>query len=469
MEPISFELNGFPKTLRNEAACEKAIAKKSLTPDTPVLAYDADGTRQRILAKDHPVLSRLFGIEEDDPEPNVEEAPEIESLDEDGKQADGGAASGPPQRTGPKDAVPAGRPEPDSAPPAPSPIAEPEKNPGNAGTRDTQPIGGQSEGDAASSGEEPVVHEPAISPVKDKPWLVPAIIIGGITFVGVIFGMDDEGSTGPAYESAPEDTAAASAEVDQSATYYVASPLNVRSQPSPSGFFRAELGRNTPVTGVRASANSDWLEITQGPYAGGFVSAKYLVAEPRPTLSTSTADDYFTVKASSVYAEPTTSSYKLSDLPFATKVTVAGSISEEFAEVIIGDLSRPVGYVPWDAFGGEGGSGERRWLSIRNLCRDFKNIALSLVVDGERKNYDTYLTYAPNTSEALTYRNGSRVYVNDTELYWADLGPDFHRQSRRQVRGRGVDQTVVNGQVREMKRIVPRAGDDGEYIISFCD
>lgn len=453
MEPISFESNGFPKTLRNEAACEKAIAKKTLKPDTPVLAYNADGERQRILAKDHPILRPLFGLDEDEEATNLgtAEAPQMPDKREDEALEDEGRIV--------HEAVPA------TAEPASMHPSEPASV---EGANPNAPDERLQEGNAPTSDEQ-VVHQPPLEPSTNKPWLVPAIIIGGITFFGVIFNLDDDEAAGSATEAPPAETAAAAAEIHRSSTYYVASPLNVRSLPSGSGTLRGELARNTSISGVRASANSGWLKITDGPYAGGYVSAKYLVSEPRPTLTTSTADDYFTVKATSVFAEPLESSYKLVDLPFAFKVTVVGSVRNGFAEVIIGDLDRPVGYVPWDAFGGEGGSGDRRWLSIRNLCGEYKNIALSLVVDGVRRNYNTYLTYAPNTEEELTYRNGTRIYVNDTELYWADLGADFHRQSRRQVRGRGVDQTVVNGEIREMKRIVPRAGDQGEYIISFCD
>jgi uncharacterized membrane protein YhaH (DUF805 family) len=63
MLQISYEDDGFPKTLRSEAACRREIELGRLTADTPIVVYEENGDRTRMIAEQHSPLRPLLGLE----------------------------------------------------------------------------------------------------------------------------------------------------------------------------------------------------------------------------------------------------------------------------------------------------------------------------------------------------------------------------------------------------------------------
>lgn len=59
---ISYEYDGFPEFLRSESACKRAVELGRIGADTPIVVYEEDGDRTRMLAGEHPTLRSLLGL-----------------------------------------------------------------------------------------------------------------------------------------------------------------------------------------------------------------------------------------------------------------------------------------------------------------------------------------------------------------------------------------------------------------------
>ncbi len=59
---ISYEHDGFPEFLRSESACKRAVELGRIGADTPIVVYEEDGDRTRMLAGEHPALRSLLGL-----------------------------------------------------------------------------------------------------------------------------------------------------------------------------------------------------------------------------------------------------------------------------------------------------------------------------------------------------------------------------------------------------------------------
>ncbi len=285
--------------------------------------------------------------------------------------------------------------------------------------------------------------------------------VAGIALVIILSSGND--SESPAAEPvAPASTMAAPVEV-QSTRFYTRRSLQVHAQPFDSAPTLRPLGRGEEVFGVY-DTTARWIRLTAG--SGGFVPSSALQDNPPPPLDGTTADDYFALEPAPILSAPTYGSPELGTLAAGTKVSVFGSVNNEFAEYALDDGS--IGYVRWDAFGGIGGKGRRGWLEISNRCDVYKNLAFSLMIDGERVNRDVFWTFSPGMTDSISFDGEARIEVDGAELYYRDLGEDFHLEPQTRVIGLGIDQVLVNGVRKEMKRLVPVATDAGAYRITFC-
>ncbi len=317
--------------------------------------------------------------------------------------------------------------------------------------------------------EEPI-HAP---PPKNKGRWVPvgiAVAIVGIGFFAMSQMGDDEGGG-----FVPQDDAFGGLTNNHDAAQEVAAESgdpsfarrNVALFDSPSdgaGEIGA-LSRGDYVEVVSVDGAPDWARIA-GRQA--YVQRSALAQDNLPSLDSSTADDYFTLEPATVHSAPDYGSAVTDTIPVSTLTTVSGTVGGDFAEVPLDDGG--VGYVPWIHFGGVGGEGRRAELRVVNRCNVTKNIAFSLVVNGQRMNGNGAWTFAPGHDNAIAFSDRrDAIIVNGSELYYADIGDNWHRGPERPVRGVGVDQVRVGDDLREMSRVVPQIDSSGNYRISFCD
>lgn len=325
MKPISYELNGFPEFLRSETACQKAVERGLLKADTPVVAYGDNGLRERMLASEHPLLAPLFA--KDEPAP-----------------------AAPPSEPEPVTPAPAAPPAAHAAEPVPAPApASPQADP-------------------APPPAEPVVQDAPVPPgpgpyqpnsggASKAFWGIGALLVLGIA-ISQFGGSDQSDSTLPDAAAASDAASEAAQEVTE--TFHAVRELAVRSAPSANSSRITLLPRETVLTGVQVPSQSEagyfWLRITEGQYAGNFVSMVNLSPEPRPSLNTSQAGFWYTTEALTPLEAPDDSARPKSDsawnLGAGTRVEVggvtgAGIFSSGWAEVML-DKQAGVGYVPLD-------------------------------------------------------------------------------------------------------------------------
>lgn len=321
MKPISYESNGFPEFLRSEAACQKAVARGLLKPDTPVVAYGDDGLRERMLASEHPLLGPLFA-------PSGGEAPVVDAA-----APEVPATPAEPTVTAPKIAAPqiVATPPPVPSPPAPEP--EPQPQAPQAQTSTTGPRG----------------------PAKAV-W-----IIGGLALLALAISQCDFKPEEAAVEMpAAADAAAAPSEQVQAQSFYAVREVAIRTEPLKTASRVILLPRGTFLTGVQVPSQSEpgfyWLKLTDGQYAGRYVSMVNLAVESRPELDTSKAGLWYTTEALVPLVAPNDSAAAKSDavwkLPADYQVDVAGvtgsgMFTSGWAEVMLPKQSG-VGYVPLD-------------------------------------------------------------------------------------------------------------------------
>ncbi|MEL7686802.1 hypothetical protein AAG596_07885 [Citromicrobium bathyomarinum] len=288
-----------------------------------------------------------------------------------------------------------------------------------------------------------------------------------VVFVGWIISLSGEESD---YDSTDYYAEDASEMMEDSAepalplgtTYYAKTQANYRN--APEGASEGTMPRGMEFNAVTASSNSEWLQITRGPFAGRFIKASTVSTDRPPDLDTSTADDFYVIRQTSVYSSPNRYSQVVEELPFPTKVTIAGSVGGGFAEALIDGL--PVGYVEWDDLGGEGGRGPRRWFRIVNDCGKTVNAVFNIQENGTYNGFDGYWTFAPNASRELVYTGYGRVYTDSVFNYWLNIGDDIGPYTN--VRDINGDTASVGGKTMGMKRIVPLAVSDDEYVLRLC-
>lgn len=345
-------------------------------------------------------------------------------------------------------------PEPVAPPPAPVPEPEPEPGPTKSPERDperkaqpktTPPIELVPEPEPEPNPAPPSPPPPE-PPPPGNPWKIPgliAIVVVVSMFLAFMFDLSRSNDS----------------------RFYAKSNITVRSGASASSIELGQLTRNDDVAGVVSEDNPNWIRIVEGQYTGGFVSRKYVSEERRDPLRSDLFDEYITVNASFVYPRPNTNSASVETLPKFSRVYVTGSYTNDFAEVVRNDLSEPIGYVPWAAFGGENAQSRGRPLRVRNRCRTTRNIAFSVEVDGVRKNGD-YWVLRGGHDNYISLKPGAPMNVTSSHIFYEDLGSSFHTKRSRAVSASGKDHVNVNGQRRKMTLVAPDMNYN-EYIVTF--
>lgn len=354
-------------------------------------------------------------------------------------------------------------PPPPPSPPPPTPPVEPEVAADEADDLEPEPEEPEPEADYVY--RQPNDPAPARQPDSGF-WTPKALGLAAVAGIGLLLlmsGQDDRAVTAPdpAIEQAAA-AAAAPAEV-RGSRFFTRRSVLVYASPLESAPTLRVLGRGDEVLGVFDSTAS-WVRLTER--SGGFVPSNALQDNPPPPLDGTTADDYFALESAPILSAPTYGSPEVGSLATGSKISVFGTVNDEFAEYALDDGS--IGYVRWDVFGGVGGKGRRGWLEISNRCDVFKNLAISLVIDGERVNGDVFWTFPPGKTDSISFDGETRIEVDSAELYYRDLGENFHLEPETQVVGHGLDQVVVNGQRKDMKRLVPVATEEGAYRVTFC-
>lgn len=358
----------------------------------------------------------------------------------------------------------------ESAPPAPPPPPPPPT------PTSTNPVEPDDEVESDEQPEEPA--EPEIDeveqeqqsralppvPVNQGFWNPVTIGIAVVLAFAVLFWISRGSDTSTTPPDPSTEQAASVAPVEEQGTrFYTRLALQIYSSPFEGAPSVGNLGRGQEIYGVY-DKTAGWVRLTGG--ASGYVPSSALQESAPPPLDGTTADDYFALESTQILSAPTYGSPEFGTLATGTKVVVLGTVNKEFAEFARDDGS--IGYVRWDVFGGVGGKGRRAWLEVSNRCDTYKNLAFSLVIDGQRINYDEYWPFEPGLTKPISYQNGPRIEVDSAELYYRDLGDDFHLEPFVTLVGVGVDQVRVNGELKEMKRLVPVATDYGSYLITFC-
>lgn len=327
MKPISFEHNGFPEFLRSESACQKAIERGTLRPDTLIIAFGDGGLRERMTAAEHPLLSGLFQSEEAPPDDVavIADAPEI--ADEDSNST-----------------------LPDLGRKAPEPLLVAEAGP-------------ELENDLQTPAEQSsmLVTSTELSQTTKIIWAAIAVLL----LIVMISNCDRR--TPDAVAVTAEDSlvaasdAAAAASAAPSQTYFASREIAVRSKASKDSARVTLLPRGTQFVGFEVpsitQSGFSWLQITQGQFAGNFVSMRNLSANEPPELDTSNAGYWYLTEALIPREGPSDGATAKSDaawnLAAGTRVEVAGVtgggvFSNGWAEIML-DKEAGVGYVPFDS------------------------------------------------------------------------------------------------------------------------
>lgn len=249
----------------------------------------------------------------------------------------------------------------------------------------------------------------------------------------------------------------------QSIRFFARRNLPILAGPMAGGAVLGTLSRGDEVQGVFEGTGS-WVRLTSG--TGGYVPSDALQESAPPALDRSTAEEYFALESAPIFSAPSDGSTEVGTLRAGSKIRIAGTVNGEFAEFVRHDKS--IGYVRWNVFGGVGGKGRRAWLEISNRCSTVKNLALSLVIDGQRLNGNTFWSFAPGKTDSINFEGEVRIEVDSVDLYYRDLGDTFDIDPEGRLVGQGIDQVYVKGELKEMKRLVPVATEDGAYRVTFC-
>lgn len=448
MKPISYEANGFPEFLRSENACRKAIERGVLTPDTPVIAYADGGQRERMTAGEHPLLGPMFA--KDEPEPAAVPAPP--------PPPEPPVAAEPAATAA---AVPASRAAPPSEPAPPEP-APPEPAP-------------------------PIDIPPHDVPPPREGTSKVFWIFGGLLVLAVAIsqlGGNKSADPAEAEAAAAEVSEAASAAPEIVETLYAVREVAIRSGPSAGSSRVALLPRETPLTGVQVPSQSEagyfWLRLTQGEYAGNYVSMVNLSVETRPTLNTANAGFWYTSEALTPLEAPSDSAAPKSDaawkLPAGAQVDVAGVtgagiFNSGWAEVML-DKQSGVGYVPMDrltrespaaaaatAAAADADSAPTMGLRLTNKCSN--RLSLLLRYTSTTGWATVSATIEPGVADLISY-GGEPIQLTSKEVYFMVLP-----KGSGDVYATGTGDTAqFNGRTYRLARVNLDTGSD-EYYGNF--
>jgi hypothetical protein len=366
---------------------------------------------------------------------------------------------------GPVQSVPTISPPPPPPPPAPPPTPSSEISTEPDDEADDEEEFEQEQVASDQDEDQPEqAYNPVTPSVSEGFWTPKTIGIAVIAvFAILVWASRSTSNSGPPADPSTEQAASAAPAEEQGSRFYTRRTMQISASPHDGAPSAGKLGRGQEVFGVYDST-AGWVRLTGG--SSGYVPASALQDSAPPPLDGTAADDYFALEPAPILSAPTYGSTELGTLAAGAKVSVFGTVNNEFAEYAMDDGS--IGYVRWDVFGGVGGKGRRAWLEVSNRCDTYKNLSFSLVVDGERINYSTYWSFPPGMTDSINFENGPRIEVDSAELYYRDLGEGFHLEPFVTVVGVGVDQVRVNGELKEMKRLVPVATDEGAYRVTFC-
>ena len=309
---LSFELDGIPKMLISLDEVEAAIAKGTIAPDTRVTVYLSDRSSSAKAAGSHAVLAPIFARNAPAPDPEMPPAP---------------------------------------APDGPAKPILADRSPASPALQDAV--------EAQLSPQDPSIWQapPSTTIFLDRPSeLAPkkrgcgktlAMLIAG-AFVLILlvrlFGGDPNGAGFvPDYvDDWPSVDTASAAGMDDAAkaaasgTFYLIRATNVRAAPNANAAKWDMLPRGTEVTGVfvpsQNDANAKWLRLSDGEFAGGYVSAINIIENMPPVLETKYAGTYILTEEVPLYAGASSNGDLVgrgpSYLSAGQRVTVTGHIAD---------------------------------------------------------------------------------------------------------------------------------------------
>jgi hypothetical protein len=160
---------------------------------------------------------------------------------------------------------------------------------------------------------------------------------------------------------AAAEAAADAADAMNQETFFAVRDVALRSRPSgDSARYEYLISRGSTFTGERVPSIVDpqyyWLRITEGDYAGWYVSLTNLDSSARPDLNTSRAGYWYLSEDTTARQAPTSNAdFKQAhewQVRAGTRVEVSGTIGGGFfgttwAEIML-DRHAGVGYVPFD-------------------------------------------------------------------------------------------------------------------------
>lgn len=469
------DIAGRPERLATSKQWRAVITRRQLERDTPVKLEYRSGRVETARAGDCAALQPLFDeiigpmelpaevieppvslerISEPPPAPIAEPLQPIASLaDEPGERIDPAAATAPTKKI-----VPLSEPSPWAAAETvnservkPAETAQPAQETGPAppfkkktswGTRIINTlflVGAIAliRAYAGSSGVQPASQLPSSSPTA-PPIAAPST------------------SAAPAPAAVPSATAAPT---EPATTYYATRTVALYTQASDTSPQSTQplLNRGDTISGV--AEGTDWIRIVAGPATGNFVSRAALRTNAPPTIDTATAGDYYLVTSASATDEPTDGATVVISYAAGAKLTIQGTVNG-FAEV--STAANGVDYIPWTAFGGEGGKGEKHFIRLYNNCTTDQKVILSISIDGNWQG-DGFWPVPLGHNARLNSNTESPIEVDSAEIYYSLLGPSFVGS----VTSQRKDQVLVNRQVKQLRRAVPVL-NDGEYVITLC-
>jgi TonB family protein len=338
---ITYEQGNIPVELVGEGEWRRAIGKSEIRADTLVTVYRGSEQPRVAAAADVPELASIFAEFAPPPAAPTPEPPQPPPPTPRGHElalATEVSAKGPELSPAYSEQLPeddgvdldGG----DLTPRPPYPSWAPPASPGSFDT------------------------PPTTNPLKPL-WIVAAIIIG-LAAIGTCTGqrqttptilnttvapglngmdMDPMGGNmmGPLEPSTPPVVA------------FLVRETNVREGPSSSSRLVTALPRGERIEGVvvPGDRDSNWLRLSQGPFAGYYVAQSNVSSQPRPPLDTSAAGTFDIGPGTLIRAEPSSESAVLQRVEEWTSVEVVGRTGD-MAEVALRDGR--IGYVELSAF-----------------------------------------------------------------------------------------------------------------------